>query len=303
MGKKKKQIIISEEELTPTVLATVKEKKVNFFAMILLFGLFISVIYFLPEINKLYEKYKNEESVINPNINTPNEDENNEEIPEEEKYTFSNTLEIVKDNYKINNFKYESNLLTFDIVNTGKSSVNLNNTNNYIEIFDNNTLIKRIKLEDLLSVGSTKSYSYTLNITEISHLKYNEIAEADYPSVKLSEDEEGYGNLECTIDDDSIVYKFVNNKLVNIEEKIILNVTDENYQKSLSSYQTLIANYDLQEGITGTITNTTSTYFINIFINLSKATIGKLNNKDYYGINTEPKVIKFEMESRGYSCK
>ena len=60
---KKKQIVINEEELTPTTLAVVEDKKkesiLGIFWLFLIFAIFIVGVIYLPEISQYINNYFN----------------------------------------------------------------------------------------------------------------------------------------------------------------------------------------------------------------------------------------------------
>ena len=122
---KKKKIVITYQELTPTTLAIKKDKKkvsiFGIFWLIVIFAIFIGGVIYLPEISQYINDY------LNPEITTPNTpsddktddnsgDNNSNEIKE---YDITTNPEIVMDNFKINNIKVENGKIVFDITNTG----------------------------------------------------------------------------------------------------------------------------------------------------------------------------------------
>ena len=54
---RKKKIVIVDKELTPTVLATIENKKTGLIGLVLLFIIFGGVVYYLPEISLYVENY------------------------------------------------------------------------------------------------------------------------------------------------------------------------------------------------------------------------------------------------------
>ena len=176
MSKKKNQkVVMSDEELKPTVLYTIKEKKTNFIGLILLVGLFVTVIYFLPEVYDMYDKYKKEKQgipVLNNKKPQGNTVDENPDVEEETKYEFSNTLSISNADITLNSFNFANNTLSFAITNNKDTNANYKDKNYYLEIYnESDVLVKRIKIaEDILSAKESQNYSYQINATTIKYL-------------------------------------------------------------------------------------------------------------------------------------
>lgn len=105
---KKKQIVINEEELTPTTLAVVEDKKkvsiLGIFWLFLIFAIFIVGVIYLPEISQYINNYFNPD-VVTPdtpsdNKNNTTDDDNKTTIKE---YVISDKPEIIFEKFKINN--------------------------------------------------------------------------------------------------------------------------------------------------------------------------------------------------------
>ena len=136
---KKKQIVINEEELTPTTLAVVEDKKkvsiLGIFWLFLIFAIFIVGVIYLPEISQYINNYFNPD-VVTPdtpsdNKNNTTDDDNKTTIKE---YVISDKPEIIFEKFKINNIVvYESNI-SFDIINTSNEILELANYNYFINV-------------------------------------------------------------------------------------------------------------------------------------------------------------------------
>ena len=303
--KRKEEIVIVDEELKPTVLATIEERKINFVGLILLFALFLGVIYFLPTISEKYQAYKkgqlNISSSMNNNNNNNDNDDNDENI---KKYNYSNDLKITENSFTISNFNLEDNVLSFTITNNENSVLNLKTKNYYLNMYDDkNVLLKQIKiLEDALNAQEMKNYSFNINVSSIAYLKLEEIKEEDYPNVSLASNNGSDASLTCRKDNDVIIYNFINNELNTISESITILNSNQNYNNELLNYEMLVTDYNDINGIQNKITKNENNFVYNIVIELNKAKIDNLNNVNYYNNKTQAKKVKFEVEARGYSC-
>ncbi len=280
MAKKNKKIIIDDTELKPTVLGEVTGLKRNPFLLIIIFVILMSVIYFIPEINNLLNKDK-EESTYTPDIiideEKPVVSEEEEDI-EDEKHAFTENSIITNDLFKIFDISLEGGMLTYKI--EGLSSVNLNNHNYFLEIYNDNTLIKRIMLEkERLYKGYSSSYTISVNTNKIDYFKLRDIPKSQYPPVALEKDVDNKSQMTC-IDMFRVTYHFEDDKLYYIEESLGQTTRDV---------------YDDRDGIT------VEGGFIKYDLNVLKD-FNKLPNY-IYPKNESPSVIKFEMETNNYKCE
>lgn len=310
MSKKRVQKVeISNEELKPTVLFTIKERKASFLGVIIVFALFIAVVYFLPQATELYEKYTKKEEVNNSGVvtnkPTDEEKENPDQEPEvvDEKYIFADNLTIENKDFIINNFSFNNNTLVFNVTNAKEKDVNLKSKKYYLEIYNtNNTLVKRIKIaEDEFMSKETKNYNYPINSSTIGYFYLKEIAIDNYPNINLTESEEG-ATLTCSLNQNIIIYTFKNNELKSITSTITVNNTESDYANQISTYQALATTYNTYPGVESNLSSMTDGFVFNTAIDLTKANINNFNNLNFYARNTKPNVINFEVEARGYNC-
>ena len=90
----------------------------------------------------------------------------------------------------------------------------------------------------------------------------------------------------------------------------MLSITDNfkyaneniNYQNVYSIWKSNVDNLNNIEGITAMFVDTGNSFVANIVMDLENVN-NNLNNIYYYNYQTEAKIVKFEMEARGFSCK
>ena len=85
MMARKKKVVIVDQELTPTVLATKKEKKGSVIWILFIFIIFIGVVIYLPDIAVYVEDYLNPQVDVpntpsNPNGNKPDDSDDSSDI-------------------------------------------------------------------------------------------------------------------------------------------------------------------------------------------------------------------------------
>lgn len=305
---KKKQIVISEEELVPTTLAVVQDKKkANVFGMIwifIIFIIFIAGVIYLPEISAYINSYLNPDVVV---PNTPSKDNKKEDDTKDEtsvkEYKIANDLEITEESFKISNFNIENNTIKFKITNLTSEVLELKDAHYFINLYnDSKKLLQRIYLQDIISPSSEADATYDLSDSSASIISLVKISEEEYPSHIVTVPEEGVATLTCTKNYEKVEYLLNNNKVYVTNLLYEVNTTDANFNNLYNNYQTLQTTYNNIEGVSSNITLENGLLNFKTIINLSSVKSDTLNLKSVYPFGTDAKVIYFEMTASGYTC-
>lgn len=305
---KKKQIVISEEELVPTTLAVVQDKKkANVFGMIwifIIFIIFIAGVIYLPEISAYINSYLNPDVVV---PNTPSKDNKKEDDTKDEtsvkEYKIANDLEITEESFKISNFNVENNTIKFKITNLTSEVLELKDEHYFVNLYsDNKKLLQRIYLQDIISPSSEADATYDLSDSSASIISLVKISEEEYPSHIVTVPEEGVATLTCTKNYEKVEYLLNNNKVYVTNLLYEVNTTDANFNNLYNNYQALQTTYNNIEGVSSNITLENGLLSFKTIINLSSVKSDTLNLKTIYPFGTDAKVIYFEMTASGYTC-
>lgn len=305
---KKKQIVISEEELVPTTLAVVQDKKkANVFGMIwifIIFIIFIAGVIYLPEISAYINSYLNPDVVV---PNTPSKDNKKEDDTKDEtsvkEYTITNELEIAEESFKISNFNIENNTIKFKITNLTSEVLELKDAHYFVNLYsDNKKLLQRIYLQDIISPSSEADATYDLSDSSAKVISLVKISEEEYPSHIVTVPEEGVATLTCTKNYEKVEYLLNNNKVYVANLIYEVNTTDVNFNNLYNNYQALQTTYNNIEGVSSNITLENGLLSFKTIINLSSVKSDTLNLKTIYPFGTDAKVIYFEMTASGYTC-
>jgi hypothetical protein len=305
---KKKQIVISEEELVPTTLAVVQDKKkANVFGMIwifIIFIIFIAGVIYLPEISAYINSYLNPDVVV---PNTPSKDNKKEDDTKDEtsvkEYKIANDLEITEESFKISNFNIENNTIKFKITNLTSEVLELKDAHYFVNLYsDNKKLLQRIYLQDIISPSSEADATYDLSDSSASIISLVKISEEEYPSHIVTVPEEGVATLTCTKNYEKVEYLLNNNKVYVTNLLYEVNTTDANFNNLYNNYQALQTTYNNIEGVSSNITLENGLLSFKTIINLSSVKSDTLNLKTIYPFGTDAKVIYFEMTASGYTC-
>ena len=311
MAKKKMIVVDYDKELTPVTLAVKEDKKkASIFGIVwivLIFGIFILGVIYLPDIASFVNNYFNPDVVTpsggNNNKNNGNDDVNSDDEKIKE-YVISDNLEIIFDSFKINNIKKENSKISMDIVNTSNEILDLSKDNYFINMYsEGKKLLKRVMLGDVIvSVGSTYTVSYDIDENVYMLSVYN-LSKKDYPAYVVTSDESNMGTLTCTKEYEKIDYLTNNNKVYAINLLNEVSSSDTNFNTLYATYQAMKNTYDSVEGISSSLDVINNVLTFRSVINLNVVLDGSINLKSYYPKDTDAKVIYFEMTSMGYTCK
>ncbi len=312
MGKKDKntEIFINDTELEPTTIGYLEDTNESPVGLIILFTVFIIFAILLPYItgfvNDLFDK---EDKKVTPIVEPTVDDDNKEETPEIVMYDFNSELSFKINDITFKSFnKYgteEGYYLSFNMSNSGKENIDFSNTKYFIESYNSEKMLisRHIFSNNILSPGTSLNEIIEINQDEYNSLEKIIISEKntnDYSDITLNAD----NTLTCSNDINSILYTFnKDGKLESINDTV--NFANNNatlYNIYLNQYKTLVTNYNNQNGVKSNIIEVSSGFTVTTNIKTSDANIKNLKNDNYYNNETTAKVVKFEMESRGYSC-
>ena len=319
MGKKMKKsdIKLSDQELIPSTIGYMEDEKTGPWGLIILFAIFIGVAFFLPEITDFGKKLlgKTDPTTMVPVDGNQEDPGSGNVTPDKPKtdsmHDFSEDLTFTYDDIKFSDFsKIDNNgkyKLSFVMENSTTEDIDLTSNKYFIEIYNDNTMLGR-HIIDLDEVKKTSkiSYSTNLNVDEYNNLSKLLLVKKslnDYSEFTLTTTAGDNYILTCNNSNSNLVYTF-NSKYTLIKIKDTLQVSSEepDYSSILTEYKLNASEYNNISGVASNILESESGFVMTTDIETSKANIDNLNNKMYYSTKAEAKDIKFEMESRGYSC-
>ncbi len=310
MAKKKKNVVLENVELRPQVIGYTYKKKSNFGRVIFILVVFILAVYYINDlsyyINTILNR-KTAQTILDNQESSKDKNpkpETDEESEEENYYSINDTLSIKEGDLVLNNFKNVNNTITFDVLNSSNTAVDMTQKKYFLETYDNDyTLLERFKV-DFNTIKENSKISISLNNKlAFNYISLVEKKVEDYPSFNVSSDSESKGILTCKQSIDTITYTFNDNKLVSITHNIEDNdVTDSNYSTRYLAYQNKVNQYNNINGVSASIVNSATGYKVSIVVDLKQVNSNTLVDKYYYSYNEEAKVIKFEMETYGFKC-
>jgi len=313
-GKKKKykNIKLEQTELTPTAIGIFENRKKSSIGTILLLGIFILVVVFLPQISELVDGYLNPKTPTPPSSSKPGKLPVPDDDDEQDNfYELVDNLKVTNTDISVSNIVVDSttSTISYDVTNNLNQSKNIEELNYYIEIFNKEqTMLERIKLADEVTLASGAFRKFTRTIsnesaTTIGFISVVKKTISDYPDVELANSENGTGTLVCTRNGEKVTYKFQEGKLKELTSEISSVSTEPDYQTVYENNKILVSTYNNKIGVASTLMEFDGGYNIVTTLNLSEAGRMYLFHADSFKLDTEPKVVKFEMEAQGFKCE
>lgn len=314
MGKKVK-VDINGKPLEAITIGQIKKSKYGWIGTIILFVLFISIIYFLPELSKYYQIWvEGKTDFVNnaPANNTvviPEEDSSSENTEDSQTdaslFLLSTETNIKYKDLLFSNFVYQNNTISFTVKNEGGETISLEENQLYLQTYNTNTLEKNmlntIELSAMIMSGQQITLSYETAKVPV-YLNVLPILEEDYTYIVLDSDENNLAKLTCENDIETIEYIFINDKLREINQKVSILKSAENYDSIYDKYHTILVKYATQNGIE--INLSTNTERMEFTLKLDYTIFSNNIENDYYfAKDTSSRIINFKMESKLFECK
>ena len=311
MGKRKKiEVKLSDQELVPSTIGYLEENKKGFIGLILIFIVFIGVAVFMPQINDYVNKYlgKTDSDTIIPEKDS---DKNNQNPVEKTvMYDMNETLEFEYNKLKFSKFKISSGYLSFNIENTTEDLIDFGINRYYIETYSSDSTLLERHIFNSNKLNPTSMTTQNVKLidgeeSKISKIEISSKSEKDYPEVVLQINSNNENILTCNDGINSIEYTYdKDNKLLKIKDIVnYKNDKSATYSNNLTVYQSRVSEYNNKEGVSSSLVEISTGFMVTTEIDAKKADLSGLNNENYYDSKTLPKVVRFEMESRGFSCK
>lgn len=308
-----KDVKVNREELSITKIGEINTVEQSSTFVLILFGCILVFIFFLPTIvNWIKGADDKPDYSLTENNKNPNEAEKPETPSQgtlEDYYTFSDTLSIsLETGITISNFVMNANGLSFTVTNTSENRFYFNKDNYFLELYtEDNTLLERIILSDVVVASKNNMVlEYAISDTTRNNMNKLLFVKKDrvmYPDIMLEKNENQEELLTCIKGGETITYTFKEEKLNRITEAVNYAITDSNYSVLLEQWKTDSEKLNSLEGITSMFVNTGNGFLVNTVIDLKTVKNSNLENVHYYPNETLAKVVKFEMEARGFGCK
>ena len=218
-------------------------------------------------------------------------------------------MKMKVDNVVMSGFSIGDNKVTCNI-SSYNGTIDLDSEDYYLMVVSNSGA-------DLGYIKLTGYYDFSEKEVTLSSSKINfnpsisysgrivKLTEEEYPEFKVDANDEGIGTLSCTKDNRTLTYTFRNNKLISFDDQQVVKTSSFN---SIEEYAKEKGKFDDKVTILGknvaTVEEGTEGFAFRASYNLESYTIpDKIEDLNYYKLNTDAKIINFVLVSKGYDCK
>ena len=307
----------SEEKSIGTLKKDTQKSPV---AMLILFGILIAVIYFIPIVTPYFsdildklgisnnsEIYDGIQNTDTTKDNTDTKDDTQKELPKKKTYTLAATETATLDKIEYTAFqKLQEDTyyyLSYTITNKSTSTYSFTTHKIFLEFYDDaKTYLGSILVNTpSLNANSTVSLKSLANqsiYTSATTFQIVEKQSDEYPDANLINN-----TLTCTLNNRVLTYTFYNNKLTKIVDTDTYSDTSTNYTNTYIDAQTKVNTLNRVTGVNAIFVPETNKFTTNITIdyNIVNSNL-TANDTLYYVKDTSANTIKYELDALGYTC-
>ena len=307
----------SEEKSIGTLKKDTQKSPV---AMLILFGILIAVIYFIPIVTPYFsdildklgisnnsEIYDGIQNTDTTKDNTDTKDDTQKELPKKKTYTLAATETATLDKIEYTAFqKLQEDTyyyLSYTITNKSTSTYSFTTHKIFLEFYDDaKTYLGSILVNTpSLNANSTVSLKSLANqsiYTSATTFQIVEKQSDEYPDANLINN-----TLTCTLNNRVLTYTFYNNKLTKIVDTNTYSDTSTNYTNTYIDAQTKVNTLNRVTGINAIFVPETNKFTTNITIDYNIVNSNLTPNDTlYYVKDTSANTIKYELDALGYTC-
>ena len=307
----------SEEKSIGTLKKDTQKSPV---AMLILFGILIAVIYFIPIVTPYFSDILDKLGISNnseiydgiPDTdttkdNTDTKDNTQKEPLEKKKYTLAATETATLDKIEYTAFQKEQAgayyYINYTITNKSTSTYSFTTHKIFLEFYDSAKTYLGSALVNTpsLNANSTVSIKSLVNqsiYTSATTFQIVEKQSDEYPDANLINN-----TLTCILNNRVLTYTFYNNKLTKIVDTDTYSDTSTNYTNTYIDSQTKVNTLNRVTGVNAVFVPETNKFTTNITIDYNIVNSDLTSNDTlYYVKDTSANTIKYELNALGYTC-
>ncbi|HCY44536.1 MAG TPA: hypothetical protein DHU33_03830 [Firmicutes bacterium] len=307
----------SEEKSIGTLKKDTQKSPV---AMLILFGILIAVIYFIPIVTPYFSDILDKLGISNnseiydgiPDTdttkdNTDTKDNTQKEPLEKKTYTLAATETATLDKIEYTAFQKEQAgayyYINYTITNKSTSTYSFTTHKIFLEFYDSAKTYLGSALVNTpnLSVNNSVSIKSLVNQSIYTSATTFQIVEKqadEYPDANLINN-----TLTCTLNNRVLTYTFYNNKLTKIVDTDTYSDTSTNYTNTYIDSQTKVNTLNRVTGVNAIFVPETNKFTTNITIDYNIVNSNLTTNDTlYYVKDTSANTIKYELDALGYTC-
>lgn len=307
----------SEEKSIGTLKKDTQKSPV---AMLILFGILIAVIYFIPIVTPYFSDILDKLGISNnseiydgiPDTdttkdNTDTKDNTQKDTTEKKTYTLAATETATLDKIEYTAFQKEQDgayyYINYTITNKSTSTYSFTTHKIFLEFYDDAKTYLGSALVNTpsLNANSTVSVKSLVNQSIYTSATTFQIVEKqadEYPDANLINN-----TLTCTLNNRVLTYTFYNNKLTKIVDTDTYSDTSTNYTNTYIDAQTKVNTLNRVTGVNAIFVPETNKFTTNITIDYNIVNSNLTTNDTlYYVKDTSANTVKYELDALGYTC-
>lgn len=307
----------SEEKSIGTLKKDTQKSPV---AMLILFGILIAVIYFIPIVTPYFSDILDKLGISNnseiydgiPDTdttkdNTDTKDNTQKDTTEKKTYTLAATETATLDKIEYTAFQKEQDgayyYINYTITNKSTSTYSFTTHKIFLEFYDDakTYLGSALVNTQSLNANSTVSVKSLVNQSIYTSATTFQIVEKqadEYPDANLINN-----TLTCTLNNRVLTYTFYNNKLTKIVDTDTYSDTSTNYTNTYIDAQTKVNTLNRVTGVNAIFVPETNKFTTNITIDYNIVNSNLTTNDTlYYVKDTSANTVKYELDALGYTC-
>lgn len=290
--KKLKNVVIAPDELTPTTIGYLAEKKSNPLFLLFIFAVLFLFLYYIPDINKYIEKKRGND--YTNNVPSEPEEITYDKNDLKKEFPFKNDTIITINEVDVTGFSLENSKITFKVINNSDKVIDIGENKYYLYIKNNSGDLRAFSLENILLMeNKEETLSFDTNLTNVDTIFIDVLNEDYLPVVNLTND-----TLTCTLDNDKYIYNFKDNALVKVTYNYYeFGPSNETVEKINAKK----SRYDEIDGATTSLKNYNGFDFT-VEVDLNTIDHTKIDDPLIFEKGPSPKMVNFQMKNNNFVC-
>ena len=254
----------------------------------------------------LYKIFKGNAPVV---PETPIDNPKSDFLNGGEEQQLSSSTNMKFENIVMRNFSLNGNYINCEMY-SYNGVLNLDKENYFLEVYSagSKNKIAAVKLigsfDNQVQKVSLTAYQLSFNGSYSYVGKIVEMKESDYPSYTIPSDESGLGSMVCKMDGRELEYTFKNNYLISIKDNVKVELEnqkdDQTYLNLKKSYEDKATNL----GTNGLVEEVADGFVFTSILDLEKYKVpSNVLDYEYFELDTEAKIINYNLMGKGYDCK
>lgn len=226
-----------------------------------------------------------------------------------EEQQLSSSTNMKYENIVMRNFSLSGNYINCEMY-SYNGVLNLNKENYFLEVYSAGSKNK-IAAVKLIGVFDNQVQKVSLTANQLSFNgsysyvgKIVEMKDSDYPSYTIPSDESGLGSMVCKMDGRELEYTFKNNYLISIRDNVKVELKSQKDNQTYLNLKKIYEDKATSLGTNGYVEEVADGFVFTSILDLEKYKVpSNVVDYEYFDLDTEAKIINYNLMGKGYDCK